>query len=142
MQKIIRFSGSISGCYGVTIYSETPPVSGESKRHPTLLSITNLLNLACAHSALARQAGSPHTTALVSSQGSSSSHQPLTPQERTAAHLFTSVYFFIREKNVDFRGCLKNNYVEQSHLFSLGLLLMKTLKFYLHVPKHRPCRIW
>lgn len=65
-----------------------------------LLSITNSLNLACAHSALARQPGSPHTTALVSSQGSSSSHQPLTPQERTAVHLFASVYFFIREKTL------------------------------------------
>jgi len=95
-RKIIGCSGNISGCNGVTAYSETLLVPGESKREPMLLSLTNSLDLACARSALARRAGSPCTTALVSSQGSSSSHQPLTLRERTAAYLFTSAYFFIR----------------------------------------------
>lgn len=98
--KRVGFSGSISGCDGVTIYSETLPVPRESSRDPRLLSITSLLNLACAHSALLRRAGCPHTTALVSSQGSSSSHQALTPWERTAAYLFASTYFFIREETL------------------------------------------
>lgn len=96
--KRVGFSGTISGCDGVTIYSETLTVPRESRRDPRLLSVTNLLNLACAHSVLARRAGSPCTTALVSSQGSSSSHQALTPRERTAAYLFASTYFFIREE--------------------------------------------
>lgn len=98
IQKMTGFSGVFQGAMGVTIYSKTPPVPGESRRDPMLLSITNLLDLAYALSVLARRAGSPRTTALVSSQGSSSSHQPLTLRERTAEYLFASAYFFIREE--------------------------------------------
>lgn len=42
IQKITGFSGEFQGVMGVTIYSQTPPVTGESRKDPMLLSITNL----------------------------------------------------------------------------------------------------
>lgn len=50
IQKVIGFSGNISGCSGVTIYSEPLPVPAEERRELMLLSIMNSPDLAYASS--------------------------------------------------------------------------------------------
>lgn len=58
IQKVIGFSGNISGCGGVTIYSEPPPVPAEERRELMLLSIMNSPDSASASSETG-EAGEP-----------------------------------------------------------------------------------
>lgn len=93
--KIIGFSGSISGGDGVTVYSETQPVPGESWRNPRLLSVTNWPELACAPRMLARQPGSLHNSTCVSPRLLKFPPSSYSAGENSS-YLFSSAHFLVR----------------------------------------------
>lgn len=105
-----------------------------SGRDPRLLSVTNGLGLAGAQSA-GGAAASPRTTALVSSQGSSSSHQPLIPRQRTAPCLFAQRTSSL-EKKCWFQGMSQKWLRRTKASLQFGLITYENVKFYFHMPKH------